>query len=137
MNTKLLFLISLLLFPQLFFVCGCTKSGPKLSIASGTVTLKGEPLADVRVQFMKKDSGALSFAETDDQGRFELRHTHGNLGAEPGTYRVTISRKGKPAPASSGEQGMLPDEPILMSDKSPIEVEVTEKGPNVFDIDIK
>jgi len=31
----------------------------------------------------------------------------------------------------------MPDEPILMSDKKPIEVVVTESGPQEFAIDIK
>jgi len=123
----------------LLLVCGCSEKGPKLFQTTGTVTLKGEPLADVRVQFMKTDSGALSFAETDVQGKFTLRHTHGKPGAEPGTYRVTVFRKGQmiaPRPGQE-EQGMAPDEPILMSDKKPIEVVVTESGPQEFAIDIK
>ena len=136
MYTKTLcFFIPLLLL----LVCGCSEKGPKLFETTGTVTLNGEPLPYVRVQFMKTDSGALSFAETDAEGQFTLRHTHGKPGAEPGTYRVTIFRKGKmiePKPGQE-EQGMAPDEPILMSDKKPIEIIVTEGGPQEFVIDIK
>ena len=137
MRTKTLVVILLVLF-----VSGCSGDAVKLITASGTVTSKGEPLADVRVEFTKKDTGALSFAETDGQGRFELRHTHGSLGAEPGTYLVSVFRKGKPispppGQTDPGEQGTTPDEPILMADKSPIEVVVTDRGPNEFVIDIR
>jgi len=135
MNTKTLFLLIPLL---LLLVCGCPPSGPKLSEATGKVTLNGEPLPDVRVQFVKTDSGALSFAETDAEGKFTLRHTHGKPGAEPGTYRVTVFRKGKMVPAQAGQEDTtMPDEPVLMSDKKPIEVVVTEGGPQEFNIDIK
>ena len=141
LNTKTLVIVFLVLF-----VCGCPRGGPKIVPATGVVTLKGEPLADVRIEFMKTDTGAYSFAETDGQGRFELRHAHGQPGAEPGTYRVSIFRKSKPMAVPQGQSAsqdtgpgppMTPEEPILMSDKSPIEVVITDKGPNEFNIDVK
>lgn len=125
MNTKTLFSILLILF-----VSGCTGGAVKLNPTTGTVTLNGEQLADVRIEFRKMDTGGLSFATTDAQGHFELRHTHGRIGAEPGTYRVSVFRK-------RVEETKTPEQPILMSDKSPIEIIVTDQGPNKFDIDIK
>jgi len=139
MNAKIFFTIFLVLL-----VCGCTqKNTTKVTPTTGTLTQNGKPLANVRIEFKKMDSGATSFAVTDEQGRFTLRHSHGQPGAEPGTYRVSVWRKGKPIPTSPNapEEGidpMTPEEPILMSDKSPIEIVVTERqDSNVFDIDIK
>jgi len=124
-KTKALFAILAVLL-----VSGCGGQTLKLSPATGTLTFDGEPLVNVRVEFKKTDTGGLSFAETDEQGRFELRHTHGRIGAEPGAYRVSVFRK-------RIEETRTPEEQILMSDKSPIEIIVTDQGPNEFVIDIK
>ena len=136
MNTKAFFVISVVLL-----ICGCSQSTVKLSPVSGILTRNGKPLTDVRLEFVKADTGAYAIAETDEQGRFVLRHSHGNSGAEPGTYHVSVFRKGKllpPLPGmEEGAQRRSPEEPILMSDKSPIEVVVTDKGPNDLIIDIK
>jgi hypothetical protein len=125
MNAKTLFTILLVLL-----VSGCTGDALKLNPTTGTVTLNGEPLVDVRIEFRKADTGGLSFAETDEQGRFELRHTHGRIGAEPGTYHVSVFRK-------RIEETRTPEVQILMSDRSRIEITVTEQGPNDFNIDIR
>ena len=140
MNTKTLLTLLLMLL-----VCGCSQNTIKLFPVSGTLTLRGEPLSDVRIEFTKTDTGAFSFAEADAQGRFTLRHTLGKPGAEPGTYRISVFRKGKPLPPPSQEMmrgddpwpTQAPDEPILMSDGSLIDVVVTNQGPNEFAIDIK
>ncbi|MDR1958971.1 MAG: carboxypeptidase-like regulatory domain-containing protein [Planctomycetaceae bacterium] len=124
-------------------VAGCTNNtGPKVTAVSGTLTQNGKPLTDVRIEFNKIDTGSLSFAETDEQGRFTLIHTHGKMGAEPGKYRVSVFQKSQPVPIPPGqpvpsELPMTPEKPITMSDRSPIEIEVTETGPNQFDIDLK
>ena len=138
MRTKTFFAFALIAL----FIPGCTQDGVRVVTASGTLTLQDEPLPDVRIEFMKTDTGALSYAETDAQGRFVLRHTHGKAGAEPGTYHVSVFRKGKPVEPPPGqpvpeEQATLPEEPVLMSDKSAIEVVVSEQGPNEFVINIK
>jgi hypothetical protein len=124
-------------------IFGCTRNtGAKVVEASGTLTQNGKPLANVRVEFSKIDTGSLSFAETDEQGRFKLTHTHGKSGAEPGKYRVSIFQKGQPIPTPAGQPApsellMTPEEPITMSDQSPIEIEITETGQNKLVIDLK
>ena len=130
LNETMKNIITLLTILLVLLVSGCTGNALKLNPTTGTVTLDGEPLADVRIEFRKADTGSLSFAETDEQGRFELRHTHGRIGAEPGTYRVSVFRKRIP-------ETLTPEKPVLMSDKSPIEITITDQGPNEFDIAIK
>ena len=129
--------LSIVIF--VLFIAGCSQSSLKLSTASGIITQNGQPLADVRLEFVKTDTGAYALAETDEQGRFVLRHSHGNSCAEPGTYRVSVFRKGKLLPKQPGMeiQPRSPEELIQMSDKSPIEVVVTGNGPNEFVIDIR
>jgi hypothetical protein len=126
---------------------GCFQNrGEKVIPVTGTITQNGKPLANVRIEFSKIDTGAMSFAETDTEGHFTLTHTHGKSGAEPGKYRVSIFRKGKPIPLPAGKKpedvpeeqrnATMPDVLITNSDKSPIEVEITKPGNNIV-IDIK
>jgi hypothetical protein len=137
----------LILFVSVFLISGCQNKGEKVIPVTGTITQKGQPLADVRVEFSKIDTGAMSFAETDTQGHFTLIHAHGKSGAEAGKYRVSVFQKGKPIPLPAGTKPedvpeerrnqTSPDIPITNSDKSPIEVEITESGKNNIVIDIK
>jgi hypothetical protein len=131
------------LFLFVFCIAGCTNnSGVKTVTANGVLTQNGKPLTDVRIEFSKIDTGSLSFAETDEQGYFTLIHTLGKIGAEPGKYRVSVFRKSQPMPIPPGQPmpsapPMTPEIPITMSDKTPIEIEITEKGLNEFIIDLK
>lgn len=136
----------LLLLISLTLLAGCSRSaGPTLVEAGGTILVNGAPLADARLEFVKTDTGALSFAQTDEQGRFALRHSHGRMGAEPGRYRVAVYQPGKLLPVPKDWQPQSPDEgpprgeekPLKMSDGSPVEVEVTASGPNEFEIDFR
>jgi hypothetical protein len=136
------------LFVLVLCVFGCSNgNSPKVVAVNGTLTQNGTPLADVRIEFNKIDTGAVSFAETDAKGYFTLTHTHGKSGAEPGKYTVSIFRKGQPIPLPANTSGNdVPDElrnqttqevPITNSDGSPIEIEITESGGNNIVIDIK
>jgi len=143
---KILTTFSILL-ATVVLVGGCGSKGPKLVPVIGTITQNGKPLADVRIEFSKVDTGATSFAETDSEGKFTLRHTHGKSGAELGKYRVLVFQKGKPLPLPPGKKledlpehernRTTPDVPITNSDKKPIEVEIGDSGNDNIVIDIK
>lgn len=129
-----------------FLLVGCSRNpGPPLTKVGGVVTRSGAPLADAQIEFRKVDTGALSFATTDAQGRFTLRHTHGRMGAEPGRYRVKAILPGKELPTPPGwqpaEEGegppRGPEVELTSAGEGPVEVEITEAGPNEFEIDFK
>ncbi|MDR1484005.1 MAG: carboxypeptidase-like regulatory domain-containing protein [Planctomycetaceae bacterium] len=137
----------LVLLATTLFVVGCGSKSARVVPVGGTITQNGQPLADVRVEFNKIDTGAMSFAETDAAGRFTLTHTHGKSGAELGKYRVSVFHKGKPIPLPAGTKledipeerrnQTSPDVPITNSDNSPIEVEINDSSKNNIVIDIK
>ncbi|MDR1477558.1 MAG: carboxypeptidase-like regulatory domain-containing protein [Planctomycetaceae bacterium] len=140
---KKIFLVILILC-----VAGCiNKNSTKTVPASGTLTQNGKPLTDVRIEFSKIDTGAISFAETDAKGYFTLTHTHGKPGAEAGKYRVSIFQKGKSIPLPEGKKledipeeqrnATTPEIPITMSDNTPIEINIPEKGDNNIVIDLR
>lgn len=111
-------------------VAGCGGgSGPPLPDpvpASGSVTLRGEPLANALVQFIPDQGtpGPGSMAYTDSSGKFELSTRMGSSlepvkGAIPGRYKVRVSLMttpdGKPiepgsstTPADAGAVEKLP-----------------------------
>jgi hypothetical protein len=73
---------------------GCAFGPPAVGEVEGTVTLKGKPLANVRVEFMpdyRKDTkGPRSTAMTDDKGHYTLTCDDGRPGAVVGTHLVLI-----------------------------------------------
>lgn len=77
---------------------GCGGSGglsaPKTAPVSGTVLVKGKPVAGVKVTFHPQfDMGAVKFTpngDTDKDGRFTLNTAAGGAGAPPGDYAVTF-----------------------------------------------
>jgi hypothetical protein len=133
------------LFVLVLCVHGCTNNN--IITVNGTLTQNGKPLTDVRIEFCKIDTGSLSFAETDEHGRFKLIHTHGQSGVEPGKYHVSIFQKSKPIPLPAGKgQEDVPEEyrnrttpeiPLSMSDNKPIEIDIPGKGNNNIIIDLK
>jgi len=75
--------------------CGCSaEDGPELGRVSGTVTLDGEPVPNVIVNFEPSSGGRASFAITDDNGRYQLRFTSKRKGALPGKHHVRIAPNG-------------------------------------------
>lgn len=119
---------------------GCGESetaAPEVLVpVTGSVTVDGEPAGGVSLSFVPQSgtSGAGGFAATDDQGQFTVKHRSGEVGIEPGTYKVTMSRMltpdGNPVPA--GESAMdhnatesLPEQ-YTTADNSPFETEVAQ-----------
>ena len=90
-------------------LAGCGGSTmPKVYPATGTVTWKGEPLADATVSFVPS-VGAPSDGRTDAQGKFTIM-TNGMPGARAGACKVTVSKfAGASAsmPATSKPEDMM------------------------------
>lgn len=71
-------------------VLGCAPSDqPPLGRVYGTVTLDGEPLAGVIVNF-QPESGRASTAETDAKGYYDLVYVYGTNGAKVGNNSVSF-----------------------------------------------
>lgn len=71
------------------------KARPKTAKASGTVTYKGQPLADAIIVCSPKATGdkAVSASATSDaSGNFTLMAFPPDKGAVPGDYQVTIMK---------------------------------------------
>lgn len=67
---------------------GCGRSDlPPLGTVSGTVTLDGEPLSGVIINF-KPDEGRAATATTDEQGNYTLAYTYGVKGTKVGPATV-------------------------------------------------
>jgi hypothetical protein len=136
-------------------LAGCGGSTmPKIYPATGTVTWKGEPLADATVSFVPS-VGAPSDGRTDAQGKFTIM-TNGMPGARAGACKVTVSKfagAGASMPAASKpedmikmyenkkkgevEKGAIPAK-YGRPDTSGLAAEVTADGAkNVFTFDLK
>jgi hypothetical protein len=63
---------------------------PAVVPVSGTVTLRGAPVAGADVKFQPKVGTTSSFGVTNDAGRYELTTFQGGDGAPPGEYVVTV-----------------------------------------------
>ena len=73
------------------FLAGCGESGPQLVEVEGKVTLGGQPLENIRVEFWPLQHGPQSTALTDAQGHFALSASDGNdKGALPGRHKVVL-----------------------------------------------
>lgn len=69
---------------------GCTPSDqPPLGRVFGKVTLDGEPLAGVIVNF-QPESGRVATAETDAQGNYDLIYIYGTNGTKVGKNTVSF-----------------------------------------------
>jgi hypothetical protein len=66
-------------------------TGPELAEVSGKVTLDGQPLAKVSLQFTPETpGGSPSYGVTDSEGAYELLFSNERSGAMPGKHRVEI-----------------------------------------------
>lgn len=83
-------------FVGLLVFSGCSDPANKLAEVTGTVTgPDGQPLEGVQVMFApdpnKETTGKASTALTDAQGKFQLKHADGEMGAVVGWHKVTVT----------------------------------------------
>jgi hypothetical protein len=119
----------------LFSVAGCAKSDTVE--VTGTVTLNGQPAADVEVMFNPTGPGRMASAHTAANGRFKLDN-----GAVPGEYSVTLAEYYPPgkAPAMPARGGLLPSRfPPKYADptQSPLQAKIEPGAKNDFPLDVK
>ena len=125
------------------FLTGCGPNYGGRQEIKGTIKLKGTPLDQGQITFMPiSGDNATKEGAGITNGEYKIDRAHGLL---PGKYRVSIT-------AGDGKtRADAPDEPpgptganIISKDRIPPdyntnskqEVDVTEKGPNVFNFDI-
>lgn len=73
-------------------VVGCGQGGPPMGKVSGTVTLDGNPLADVEVEFTPQaEGGSPSYGQTDASGQYDLMFSLDRKGALVGKHTVRIT----------------------------------------------
>ena len=101
------FIVSAILSAATVFISGCGPSGPERVVVSGTVTYKGQPIADGRINFMptKKSPVPMGGAEIKN-GQYRV-DTKG--GVPVGTHIIRIEAYGgSPAPGQAFKPGTRP-----------------------------
>jgi hypothetical protein len=115
------------------FLAGCgEETGGKLPV-SGTITLKGQPIADGSIQF--ESASAFTGAAIKD-GKYQIPAAQGLL---PGTYTVRISAPESTAPPAEPGGEIAPP----VADRVPAEYNVNstlkfeaKPGADKFDFDV-
>lgn len=86
---------------------GCTDSHPdrpKTYPVTGTVTYKGEAVADANLNFQLVGSTGYASAKTDTSGNYALMTFQAGDGAVPGDYNVGITKYERAAPTGSASE---------------------------------
>ena len=86
--------------------CGSTGTVP----AGGTITYKGQPVANANVIFTPDGGGPIATGQTDAQGKFSLGVEKPGEGAVPGEYRVSLTPN--EAPRAEGDYSASPPPPF-------------------------
>jgi hypothetical protein len=134
--------LGLVLLASLLSV-GCSKSHGGRQEVKGTIKLKGQPLDQGQITFMPmSDDRSTQAGAPIKDGSYFIDREHGLM---PGKYKVILTSGDGRTPALQPDQAPGPTGAnIISKDRIPAdynthskqEVEVTEKGPNVFDYDI-
>ena len=136
---------------QYYLQSGPPEGQPDLGFVGGTVTLDGDPLAEVSVTF-EPDEGRPSNATTDENGYYELQYTARSQGARLGRHTVRIAEpppmpdptqpvqeppagaRERPATAATTQQsGGIPQTYNLNSSLTA----TVKTGSNTFDFELK
>jgi len=81
--------VGVALVASLGFLCGC--GGERPIKVSGKITINGEPVEGIKVQFVPvSGSGRPASGSTGKDGQFELTAVENNDGAFPGDYKVVL-----------------------------------------------
>lgn len=126
------------LFPAIVAIAmaiqvGCSGNNPPLGKVSGRVTLDGQPLAGVIINF-KPTEGRAATGTTDADGNYTLEFSYGVMGAQVGTNTVMFEW-----PLEGGEVGAagprksLPKKYVGLNSELSRDV---QKGRNTFDFDL-
>jgi hypothetical protein len=117
---------------------GCNKGGPEIVPIAGKVTHSGQPVPNVRIIFQPTE-GRISWAISDEAGRFTLDYDPDHDGAKVGTHRVYVvdeSATVDPTAALSGAKAKKRPPEIAAAidkysqDKSQLTVEVKKADRN-------
>lgn len=122
--------IGILAAMSLCLIAGCGESGPQLGDVSGTVTVDGQPVPGLSVQFEPKGGGPGSMGGTGSDGKYKIQFRRGTTGAVVGTHvvRVTV--------AETEEEGPTVTIPDKYNTQSELTFDV-KPGENTFDIQIE
>lgn len=121
-------------------LCGCEKP-PELGTVTGTVSMGGEPLGEVRVLFVPVPGdggeGVYSDCYTGDDGKYELIYSGVNTeivkGALLGTHSVAVE-DAKAEESRGALEIRIPDR-YSSGARSPLKFEV-KAGANTYDIEL-
>jgi hypothetical protein len=123
---------------SLLVAAGCNtrpKGMPDLAPVKGTVTLDGQPLAQVDVTFFSEVGGQVAGGSTDDSGAYELRFSGKHMGAKigPNTVRITT-----PLQEIPGAPAWKEKVPARYNTKSELKADVKPGSePNTIDFELK
>jgi hypothetical protein len=122
---------------------GCGQDYGGRQEVKGTIKLKGEPLDQGLITFIPiSDDRSTQSGTQIANGSYHIDRAHGLV---PAKYKVIITSGDGRTPANAPDQAPGPTGAnIISKDRIPPdynthskqEIEVTEKGPNVFDYDI-
>ncbi|MDZ4685229.1 MAG: hypothetical protein SH850_09070 [Planctomycetaceae bacterium] len=89
---------------------GCGKAnGPELAPVLGTITLDGQPLPEMNIQFAPEATGGSpSFGGTNADGEYRLLFSQNRKGAVPGKHRVEITPRERKTDDSGNPIGQEP-----------------------------
>src|SRR5438128_2560079 len=135
-------MLSAMAWAWLTLICGCGSDPLGRHAISGAVTVNGAPLEKGNVGFQPVEKGTTSGGAAISGGKYSVPR---DKGLPAGKYRVSISA---PAPGTGTEaqKNVAPGEPLpVPQELIPAEwnvnsehtIEVTDKGPFVFDFDVK
>jgi hypothetical protein len=114
---------------------GCG-DGSGLVSASGTVTLDGQPLSGVVVEFRPSTSrGRSFFGRADSSGRYRMMRTAFQSGVAPGDYSVLIYYESDDDPSCSCKQEQRAI-PARYRSTSELQVTVEARGRNRLDFEL-
>lgn len=119
---------------------------PDIGQVSGTITLGGQPGANLMVTF-QPEKGRPSYATTDESGAYELTYNGDASGAKIGSNQVTISTSSDGEEdygnGDSNREGSLEDADAIpakyntLSGTNPEMTVDVKSGSNEFNWDIK
>jgi len=127
--------------------CGAAVDGPELSDVSGTITVNGEPVSGLTVEFQPSE-GPPATGTTDESGGYTLTATGGRTGAQLGLNQVRVTGRSPDASDEllsemAAEQGTtveelkkLPVIPPKYNEESELEADV-QSGSNEFNFDLE